>query len=148
LEGGSPTFWFQPLYRWIAGLLHIVFGDSSAGEWYWDGACLLAGAIFAWRFVASAAGFRWGIVAAVLALPPFLSGTAQYLLGRGLGEISSSGLIAAAALWAMRARDGNWRAALAAGLLATLAFYTRLNNLPMALGAALFAMSWPPSATN
>ena len=41
---GSRTFWFQPLYRWIAGLLHLVFGDSSVGERFWDGACLLAGA--------------------------------------------------------------------------------------------------------
>ena len=43
LEGGSTTFYFQPFYRWIAGLLHAVFGDSSVGELFWDGACLLAG---------------------------------------------------------------------------------------------------------
>ena len=43
LEGGSLTFWFQPLYRWIAGALHLVFGDSSVGELYWDGLCMAAG---------------------------------------------------------------------------------------------------------
>jgi hypothetical protein len=142
LEGGSPTFWFQPLYRWIAGLLHAVFGDSSAGEWYWDGACLLVGATFAWRAVTRTAGFRWGVIAAVLALTTFLWGTAQYLIGRGLGEISSAGLLSAAALWAMRARDTGWRAAFAAGVLGTLGFYARLNNLPMALGTVIFAIDW------
>src|SRR5262249_25076576 len=31
LQGGEPTFWYQPLYRWTTGLLHLVFGDSSVG---------------------------------------------------------------------------------------------------------------------
>jgi len=35
LEGGSIVFYFQPFYRWIVGFLHVIFGDSSAGEWYW-----------------------------------------------------------------------------------------------------------------
>ena len=60
LEGGSPTFWFQPLYRWIAGLLHVVFGDSNIGEWFWDGACLLAGSMFSYRVVRHYAGFNGG----------------------------------------------------------------------------------------
>ena len=140
LEGGSPTFWFQPLYRWIAGLLHVVFGDSSAGEWYWDAACLLAGGLFVYRVVRPIGGFRWAVAAAVIPLATFTFGTAQYLIGFGLSEISSTGFIYVAALWAMRARGGSWRAALAAGLFATLAFYTRLNNLVMAFGVALFAI--------
>ncbi len=37
LHGGELTFWFQPFYRWIAGALHLVFGDSSMGEFWWDG---------------------------------------------------------------------------------------------------------------
>ena len=139
LEGGSPTFWFQPFYRWIVGLLHVVFGDSSAGEWYWDAACLWAGSLFAFTVVARAGGFRWGVVAAVVPLATFTYGTAQYLIGRGLSEISSAGFVYAAALFAIRARGGNWRAALAAGVLATLAFYTRLNNLVMAAAVTVFA---------
>ena len=39
LEGGQLTFWFQPFYRWITGGLHMVFGDSSVGELFWDAAC-------------------------------------------------------------------------------------------------------------
>ena len=35
LEGGNAVFDFQPLYRWMTGALHLVFGDSSVGEVYW-----------------------------------------------------------------------------------------------------------------
>jgi len=34
LHGGEPTstFWYQPLYRWTTGVLHLVFGDASVGD--------------------------------------------------------------------------------------------------------------------
>ena len=140
LEGGSIVFYFQAFYRWIAGVLHAVFGDSSAGEWYWDGACLLAGALLSFRITRRFAGFRWGLVAAVATLAVFVLGTAQYLLGQGLGEISSAGLLSMAALSAIGSRHRRTAAAIAAGVLATFAFYTRLNNLIMAAGIALFAL--------
>jgi hypothetical protein len=141
LEGGSPTFWFQPLYRWIAGVLHLIFGDSSVGESYWDGACVLAGALVAFRVTKVFAGFRWALVAAVTALGVFVLGTAGGLVGRGLGEITSAGFIYLAIFFALRSRHRNWRPAAVAGLLATLGFYTRLNNLVMALGVCAFALS-------
>jgi dolichyl-phosphate-mannose-protein mannosyltransferase len=152
LEGGSLTFWFQPLYRWIAGLLHVVFGDSSVGEWYWDGVCLLTGSLLTFCLVRRLTGFRWALTAAVLPLAIFMLGTPKYLLGLGLGEISSMGLLSTAALFALRSRHGAVRWAVAAGFFATLAFYARLNNLPMALGTAVFALghgrrSWRPAAT-
>jgi hypothetical protein len=140
LEGGSVVFYFQAFYRWITGLLHVVFGDSSAGEWYWDGACLLAGALLSFRITRRFAGFRWGLVAAVSTLAVFVLGTAQYLIGAGLGEISSAGLLSMAALSAIGSRHRRTAAAIGAGVLATLAFYTRLNNLIMAAGVALFAL--------
>jgi hypothetical protein len=47
LEGGSTAFDYQPLYRWISGALHMVFGDSSAGEIVVDASALLTGALLA-----------------------------------------------------------------------------------------------------
>ena len=140
LQGGESTFWFQPLYRWIAGALHLVFGDSSVGELYWDAGAAVVGALFAFHVTRAFAGFRWGLVAAILTLTTFTIGPAWYLFGRGLSEFSSAGFLYAAALFALRARHGHWPAALAAGLLATLAFLTRLNNLPMAVAVAVFAL--------
>ena len=130
LEGGQPTFWFQPLYRWIAGAIHMVFGDSSVGELFWDVGGVLTGALFAFHVTRVYAGFRWGVVAGVLTIATFTLGPAWYLFGRGLSEITSAGFIYAAALLALRGRHGYWPAAIAAGVLATLGAYTRLNNLP------------------
>ena len=140
LEGGSVTFWFQPLYRWIVGVLHLVFGDSSVGEAYWDGACVLLMAVFAFHGAKMFGGFRLGIAAAVMTLTVFTLGTTWVELGRGLSEISSAGLMSLAALVALRSRHRAWRPAIAAGLLGTLAFYTRLNNLPMALALVVWGL--------
>ena len=139
LEGGSATFWFQPLYRWIAGLLHVVFGDSSVGEWYWDGACLLAGSLFSYHVVRRYGGFRWGLIAAVAPIALVAASHERVFLGRGLSEISSAGLIYLAASLAMRSRRQRMGASAIAGLVATLGFYTRLN-LPFAVAVAAFAV--------
>lgn len=141
LEGGQPTFWFQPLYRWIAGALHMMFGDSSVGEVLWDAACILASTMLAFVVTRATAGFRWAVAAMVVVLVVLMLGPLWYLVGRGLAELSSMGLISAGALFALRGRTGSWRFILLAGLSATLAFYTRLNNLPMVM--AVIAFAWP-----
>ncbi len=137
LEGGQVAFWNQPLYRWIAGSLHMIFGDSSVGEAYWDGGGVAIIALFAYQIVKQRAGFTWGLVAALVPLGMFLLGPTLEFVGFGLSEISSAAFIYLAALFAMRAR--RWDVVVA-GVLVTLGFYTRLNNLPMALAVALFAL--------
>lgn len=138
LEGGQTTFWNQPLFRWIAGVLHMLFGDSSVGQAYWDGAGVAIIAMFAYRMVAPLVGFTWGLVAAILPLVMFLLGPALEFVGFGLSEISSASLIYLAAFFAMRNR--RITDAVIAGVLVVLAFYTRLNNLPMAMAVAAFAL--------
>jgi hypothetical protein len=132
LQGGSDTFYFQPLYRWVAALLHLGFGDASIGELYWDGVCLLAGAMVTFVFVHKAAGFRWALAGAAATLATFTISPIWYFIGRGLSEITGLGWFAAASLCMMRARDGRRAPALAAGLLAVLMIYTRLNHLLLA----------------
>jgi len=138
LEGGQPTFNHQPLYRWIAGGLHILFGDSSIGEFFWDGACLLALALFAGEVTRRLAGPRWGVIAAALTLTFIIQGPGWMFFGIGLSETASAGFIYMAALTAIAAE--RWPSMLAAGFFATLGFYTRLNNLPIALAVAAFAV--------
>ena len=140
LEGGQRTFWFQPLYRWIAGALHMVFGDSSVGELFWDAGAAVTCAFYAFHITRAVSGFRWGVLAATTTLALFTLGPAWYLVGRGLSEFSSAGFVYGAALCALRARNGSWSFALAAGVLAMLGFFARLNNLPMALAVAVFAI--------
>ncbi len=139
LEGGEPAFWFQPFYRWIAGALHMVFGDSSVGELFWDGACAWAGAVFAFHVTRVVAGFRWGVAAAILTLLMVTVGPGWYLLGRGLSELTSAGLIYGAALWTLRGRTSQ-KYTLIAGLCLAVAFYTRLNNLLFASAVAAFSV--------
>lgn len=133
LEGGQATFWNQPLYRWICGALHLLFGDSRAGEILWDGFALLAGAMFAFHIVNGLTGFRFGLGAAVCVLLTMALGPNWYMIGRGLGEISASLWVYLAALSLLESRRGSVAAAALAGLFASLAFYTRLNHLPLVL---------------
>ena len=157
LHGGEPTFWFQPFYRWIAGALHLVFGDSSMGEFWWDAVCVMVFALFAHHVTAAANGFRWGLVAAVLALTIAMQGPTWMFIGIGLSDIASAGFIYLAALMVAAARargDVSPGVACAAGALACVGFYTRLNNLPMAAAVAAFSIPlttkagelWSPKA--
>jgi hypothetical protein len=138
LEGGQITFWNQPLFRWIAGLLHMIFGDSSVGQAYWDAAAVAIVMLFAYRVVSPLAGFMWGLAAAVVPMVMFLLGPALEFVGFGLSEISSAGFIYLAAFFVMRHRGA--RDLVVAGVLVVLGFYTRLNNLPMAIAVAAFAL--------
>jgi hypothetical protein len=133
LEGGSKVFDYQPLYRWMSGALHLVFGDSSVGETYWDALCLLLGASVAFVLVDRAAGFRWAVAAAVATLATFWLGTIWYFVGRGLSEVAAAGWGFAAALLLLRNRTADGRLAVLAGVFAVLMFYTRLNHLLFAV---------------
>jgi hypothetical protein len=140
LEAGNRVFDYQPLYRWITGALHLVFGDSSVGEVYWDAACLLAGGMVAFALVERAASFRWAVCAAAATLATFTLGTIWYFVGRGLSEIAAAGFAFLAALTIVR-MDRRPAVALIAGSLAVLTFYARLNQL---LFAACLAALWLP----
>ncbi len=104
LQGGELTFWFQPFYRWIAGALHMIFGDSSMGEFWWDAICLMVSALFAHQVVSAAYGFRWGLAAAVLCLTIVMQGPPWMFIGIGLSDIASAGFIYLAALVIVSAR--------------------------------------------
>ena len=141
LEGGTRVFYFQPFYRWVSGLLHLLFGDSSAGEFFWEGACLLVVALLAFQLTKAASGFRSGVIAAATTLTVVALGLTWPLIGRGLSEITSAGFIYLGAFLALRSRRGSLLWAVLAGVMASLAFYTRLNNLPMAGAITLFGLS-------
>ena len=138
LEGGQVSFWNQPLYRWIAGTLHMIFGDSSVGQVYWDSAGIAAMALFAYKVVALRSSFEWGLAAALITPLMFLLGPTREFVGFGLSEIASASFIYLAAYFAMRNRG--MKDVLVAGVLVILGFYTRLNNLPLAAAVASFAL--------
>src|SRR5262249_51334652 len=132
-----------PLYRWLAGGLHLVFGDSSLGEEYLNGAGLTAMALFSYAVTRAFAGPRWGLAAAAFTLALFVAGPGFVVIQNGLSEVASAGFVYVGALCAMRGREGSLALAAVAGVCAVLGFYTRLNNLPFAMAIVLFA--WPIS---
>jgi hypothetical protein len=140
LEAGEKTFWKQPLYRWTVGVLHLIFGDSSVGEVYWDAGALLIGALFCLTIVKGVGGFRWGLAAGATTLLTWTLGPIWYLIGRGLSEISATGWAYLAAFCLLRARLGRWSWALAAGGFAVLMFYTRLNHLLFAVALVMLLL--------
>ena len=143
LEGGNAAFDFQPLYRWMTGALHLIFGDSSVGEVYWDASVLLIGALLSFQIVRSVAGFRWGIFAASVTLATFTISTTWYFLGRGLSEITAAGWAFLAMFLLLRGRRGRLTWIAGAAVCAVLMFYTRLNHL--LFGPLLIAMLLPLS---
>ena len=140
LEGGNQVFDYQPLYRWITGGLHLVFGDSSVGEMYFDAACLLAGGLVAFTLVESIGGFRWAVGAAAATLATFTIGTIWYFVGRGLSEIAAAGFAFFAALAIMR---GGGRLAVAAPRRSGGADVLR-SAQPADLRALFLAALWLP----
>ena len=152
LEGGEPTFWFQPGYRWLAGAWHMLFGDSSVGEFHWDAICLAIVALFAFEALRRVANFRWGIIAGACVLTLVIQGPPWLYWGSGLSENAAAGFIYGSALCAMSTPSRkvratgtppvatDWRLRAAAGVLAVLGFYIRLNNLPLAFAIAVFAI--------
>ncbi len=140
LEAGEKLFYYQPLYRWIAGALHIVFGDSSAGETFWDGGCLLVGALLAFVICRPWLGGFVAMAAAALTLTLFTVTPIWYFIGRGLAEISAGAFAWLAALLLIHAHSAGLPAVLAAGLFAVLSFYTRLNHMLFAGGLLAFML--------
>jgi hypothetical protein len=145
MRGGSGVFLFQPLYRYLTGALHVVFGDPSVGELYADAASLLASALASFALVKPVSGFRAAIAAAALTLATFTIGPIWYLIGRGLSEIAAAGFMSVAVIFLLRARLGRVRAAVAGGIFAVLMFLTRLNHLLLAgfMIAALLPLRTP-----
>jgi len=129
IEGGTLAFDYQALYRWISGALHLIFGDSSVGEIYWDASLLLAGALLAYRLARARAPFGWGLAAAAMTLATLTIATPWYIIGRGLSEISAAGLAFAAIACLIRARGGDWRWAMGGAVMGAAAFFARQNHL-------------------
>jgi hypothetical protein len=145
LEGGNAVFSFQPLYRWMTGALHLIFGDSSVGEVYWDATCMLVGALLAFQIVRTSAGFRWAMVAAATVLATYTLSPTWYFVGRGLSEITAAGWAFLAMFFLLRGRKGSPLWIASAGVFAVLMFYTRLNHLLFApfLAALLLSLRVP-----
>ena len=142
LEGGEVTFWL-PAAVWLRLPARCTCCSANRRRARtWDAVAILIIALFSFEVVRQLRGFRWGIAAGALALTTYLSGPGHVFIGRGTVGTSSAGFIYLSALCVIAAREPRSpRLLLAAGVFGVLGVWTRLNNLPMALAAAIFA--WP-----
>src|SRR5205085_154295 len=93
------------------------------------------------HLVRSMASFRPALIGAAAVIATMTLGTPWYFLGRGLSEIAAAGWAFLAMFFLLRGRRGSIAWALAAGVLATLMFYTRLNHLLFAAFLPVFLLS-------
>jgi hypothetical protein len=140
LEAGERLFYYQPLYRWIAGFLHVIFGETSGGETFWDGVCLLVGGVLTFVLTRRFANARWALMSASVTMMLFTLTPIAYLIGRGLAEISAAAFAWTAALLLLHSHGRSAAFVIAAGGFATLAFYARLNHLIFAAALVGFLL--------
>ena len=137
----------QPLYRYLAGGLHALFGQALFAQRMLDIWSVLAGAgLAAW--LAGRLGARpWlALLAAWLIVVRVLGDMFLNLLGVGLQEYAAM-LFMMLAAWAAAQTQGRLMVAAGAGLLAALAFWLRMDHLGVLAGLGLFMLGSDPGST-
>lgn len=149
LDRARPVWHLQPLYRYLVGGLHALTGQSTLAQdlldvWSALGGIALTAALGA-RLGLSPA---WSLGAALLMALPEFAGPFRHHLGRGLQEHAAMLALMLAAWAATRLTEGR-RWALAAGLLAALAFWLRQDHLGVLAGLGFLGLEpvagawWP-----
>jgi hypothetical protein len=133
----SPVFLYQPLYRYLAALLHLLFGPSSLAQNMLDLWAAIGGAglcaVLTHRLGTKAA---WGFLAAWLYENFELGDRFLLHIGLGLQEHSAMLFMLLAAWAALRAReDAGW--IWLAGAMAMLGFWLRMDHLGVLAGLGL-----------
>ena len=107
---------------------------------YWDGGCLLVGAMLAFVLCRPWLGGFGALVTAAVSLSLFTITPIWYLIGRGLAEISAGAFAWIAALLLIGSHSAGFPAVVAAGAFAVLAFFTRLNHMLFAGSLLVFLL--------
>ncbi len=141
LSKNSPVFLYQPLYRYLAALLHVLFGPSALAQnmldlWAAIGGAGLCAAL-THRLGAKAA---WGFLAAWLYVNYELGDRFLLHIGLGLQEHAAMLFMLLAAWAALRAREKAvwiWLA----GAMAMLGFWLRMDHLGVLAGLGLLVVA-------
>lgn len=139
----QPVFYEQPLYRYLAALLHVFFGPSPLAQNMVDVWSVLAGAglgaALARRLGAATV---WAFLYAWLYLNFELGDRFLLHIGLGLQEHAAMLCMMLAAWAALRARQ---RAGFiwAAGVMAALGFWLRMDHVGVLAGLGLLAAAEP-----
>jgi hypothetical protein len=133
----NPIFTYQPLYRYIAALLHILFGQSALAQkmldvWSVVGAAGIL-AVMARRYHLLP---FWCVMVPSVFLWHLLNDRFLFMIGMGLQEYLAMFMMMIAA-WAMGEREINKPSVWRPGVFCVLAFLLRMDH---AVGLAAMAL--------
>ncbi len=141
LDAADGVWHMQPIYRYVVGALHTLFGQSAAAQNLLDVWSALGTAAVT-TAVARLLGLgTWpALLAGFLFLAPELLGPFRYHLGRGLQEHLGMFAVIATAWAVLRAGTKGFWGALLAGGAAVLAFWVRQDHLGVLASLGLFCL--------
>jgi len=150
LDRAHPVWHLQPLYRYLVGTMHALGGQATLAQDLLDVWSALGGIA-----LTAALGARlgltplWSLGAALLVALPEFAGPFRHHLGRGLQEHAAM-LAMLLAAWAAARLAQGWRWALAAGMLAALAYWLRQDHLGVLAGLGFLGLepvtgAWRPA---
>ena len=137
----SPVFLYQPLYRYLVALFHLLFGPSALAQNMLDLWAALGGAglcaAITYRMGAKAA---WGLLAAWLYVNYELGDRFLLHIGSGLQEHAAMLFMLLAAWAVLKARE-YVRWIWLAGAMAALGFWLRMDHLGVLAGLGLLVVA-------
>jgi len=141
LGAGEGPFSMQPLYRYIVGTYHWLFGQSSFAQNMADVWCVLGAAVIIAFFTAKLRVSAMIIFVACLSyLSINLIGSFRYLIAKGLTENHAMIFLMLAAWFVYRAREGGAKLIILATLFGILGYWTRLDHLGAVVGLAFLLL--------
>ncbi|MBT3508725.1 MAG: hypothetical protein HN472_04170 [Nitrospina sp.] len=140
-DAGEGVFLMQPLYRYIIGVYHLLFGQSAFAQHMSDVWCVLGGTLivvsFAVKFrLSPLISFALGCIYLVINLISAF----RYHIGISLTENHAMIFMMLAAWFLYKAKEGGWNRILLATLFGVLGYWTRQDHLGAIAGLAFLVL--------
>lgn len=141
---GEPIFFYQPLYRYVVGLLHVFFGQAMVAQNFLDvWAVLVTSGILLSLSLSLTGSLPAAFFAPWLYLTLELGGAFRHHIGRGLQEHTAM-LFIMLTVWIMFSKkECTWKRAVGGGLLAASGFYLRMDHLGVLAAAGIVRVLHP-----
>lgn len=141
LRAGEDSFIMQPFYRYIVGIYHMLFGQSSFFQHMADVWCVLGATIimagFAIKFRISSMVI---FIASIIYLAINLIGAFRYHIGKGLGENHAMIFMMLAAWLLFKSRETGGYRILLATIFGVFGYWVRQDHLGAIAGLAFLAL--------
>jgi len=143
----EPVFAYQPLYRYVVGLLHLFFGQSMIAQNFLDvWSVLIGGGILLSLSYKLTDSLPIAFLAPWIYLTLEWGGAFRHHIGRGLQEHTAMLFMMLTIGWLFQRGSLSWKRAATGGLLAALGFYLRMDHLGVLAAAGTVWIQHPPGS--